>query len=128
MSETGLGLALKTLRERRTLSVREMGKLADVDHAYIYRLESGEKTNPSSDMLAKLIKVLRAEEREADIVRWLGDHETNPELVKFAIDDPSIDLTLFTMAAGARHRGGGRPDVAALFARCRRALDFDDED
>jgi transcriptional regulator with XRE-family HTH domain len=127
MSDTGLGIALRTLRERRTLSVREMGKLADVDHAYIYRLENGEKANPSADMLGKLLKVLKAEEREAEIVRWLGAHDANPDLVSYALDDPSIDIDLFTMAAGARHRGGGRPDVAALIARCRRALADDEE-
>ncbi|MCH4590615.1 hypothetical protein L7A49_33000, partial [Achromobacter xylosoxidans] len=33
MSQTGLGVALKTLRERRTLSLREIGQLSSVDHA-----------------------------------------------------------------------------------------------
>lgn len=127
MSDTGLGVALRTLRERRTLSVRELGKLTDVDHAYIYRLESGEKSNPSADMLSRLLKVLKAEEREAAIVRWLGDHDANPELVSFTLEDPSIGVDLFTMAAGARHRGDGRPAVEQLIARCRRALE-DDED
>ena len=35
MPQTGLGVALKTLRERRTLSLREIGQLSSVDHAYV---------------------------------------------------------------------------------------------
>lgn len=123
MSESGLGVALRTLRERRTLSVREIGKLAEVDHAYIYRLETGEKANPSIDLLTKLLKVLKAEEREALIVRWLATHEARSDLVALALEDPSIGIELFTMAAGATHRGGGRPEAADLIARCRRALE-----
>ena len=123
MSDSGLGVALRTLRERRTLSVREMSKLAEVDHAYIYRLETGEKANPSTELVAKLLKVLKPEEREALIVRWLATHEASADLVTLALEDPSIGIDLFTMAAGATHRGGGRPDAAALIARCRRALE-----
>ena len=65
MSQTGLGVALKTLRERRTLSLREIGQLSSVDHAYVHRLESGEKTNPSSDLVEKLLRVLKPVERDA---------------------------------------------------------------
>ena len=63
MPQTGLGVALKTLRERRTLSLREIGQLSSVDHAYVHRLETGEKTNPSEDLVEKLLKVLKPGER-----------------------------------------------------------------
>lgn len=124
MASTGLGEALRVLRERRTLSVREMGKLAEIDHAYIHRLESGEKSNPSPEILSRLVKVLKANEREAAVVKWLGDHDANPELVKYALDE-AVEFDVFTMAAGARHRGDGRPGVADLVDRCRRALKED---
>ena len=127
MSQTGLGVALKTLRERRTLSLREIGQLSSVDHAYVHRLESGEKTNPSADLVEKLLRVLKPGERDAALVMWLVDHaEADPRLVEFVLNDPSISIDIFSAAAGVRHRGNTRPDPATLSARIQRA--FEDED
>ncbi|KLB48363.1 helix-turn-helix domain-containing protein, partial [Xanthomonas euvesicatoria] len=106
MPQTGLGVALKTLRERRTLSLREVGQLASVDHAYVHRLESGDKTSPSQDLLGKLVKVLKPSARDAEIVNWLAMHEdADPLLVEFVLKDESVELDIFTAAAGVRHRG-----------------------
>jgi transcriptional regulator with XRE-family HTH domain len=127
MSQTGLGVALKTLRERRTLSLREIGQLSSVDHAYVHRLESGEKANPSPDLVEKLLRVLKPGERDAALVMWLVDHtEADPRLVEFALQAPSISIDIFSAAAGVRHRGNTRPDPATLIARIQRA--FEDED
>ena len=127
MSQTGLGVALKTLRERRTLSLREIGQLSSVDHAYVHRLESGEKTNPSADLVEKLLRVLKPGERDAALVMWLVDNaEADPRLVEFVLNDPSISIDIFSAAAGVRHRGNTRPDPATLIARIQRA--FEDED
>ncbi|MBZ0226243.1 MAG: helix-turn-helix transcriptional regulator [Burkholderiaceae bacterium] len=127
MSQTGLGVALKTLRERRTLSLREIGQLSSVDHAYVHRLESGEKTNPSPDLIEKLLRVLKPGERDAELVMWLVDHaEADTRLVEFVLDDPSISIDIFSAAAGVRHRGNVRPDPATLIARIQKA--FEDED
>lgn len=90
MSQTGLGVALKMLREKRTLSLREVGELSKIDHAYVHRLETGEKTNPSQDLVDKLLKVLKPSERDITFVKWLVDHaDTDPDLVEFAINDRS---------------------------------------
>ena len=127
MSQTGLGVALKTLRERRTLSLREIGQLSSVDHAYVHRLESGEKANPSPDLVEKLLRVLKPVERDAALVMWLVDHaEADPRLVEFVLNNPSITIDIFSAAAGVRHRGNVRPDPATLIARIQRA--FEDED
>ncbi len=127
MSQTGLGVALKTLRERRTLSLREIGQLSSVDHAYVHRLESGEKANPSPDLVEKLLRVLKPVERDVALVMWLVDHaEADPRLVEFVLNDPSITIDIFSAAAGVRHRGNARPDPATLIARIQRA--FEDED
>lgn len=129
MSQTGLGVALKTLRERRTLSLREIGQLSSVDHAYIHRLESGEKTNPSPDLVEKLLRALKPVERDAALVMWLVDHaEADPRLVEFVLNDPYITIDIFSAAAGVRHRGNVRPDPATLIARIRRAFEDEDED
>ncbi len=127
MSQTGLGVALKTLRERRTLSLREIGQLSSVDHAYVHRLESGEKANPSPVLVEKLLRVLKPGERDAALVMWLADHtDADPGLVEFVLQDPSISIDIFSAAAGVRHRGNARPDPATLIARIQRA--FEDED
>jgi len=43
-------ICLRLFREERTLSLRELSTLSGVDHAYIHRLESGDKTAPSPDV------------------------------------------------------------------------------
>lgn len=128
MPQTGLGVALKKLRDRRTLSLREFGQLTSVDHAYVHRLETGEKTNPSPDLVEKLLRVLKPTERDASLVMWLVDHaEADPDVVEFVLDDPSISIDVFCAAAGVRHRGNARPDPATLIARIKRAFAEDDD-
>lgn len=124
MAQTGLGVALRKLRERRTLSLREVGQLSNVDHAYVHRLETGEKTSPSEELVGKLLKVFKPSQREADIVKWLSDHsDADPDLVALALDDETVGIELFSAAAGIRHRGTARPDPATLIARVRKALE-----
>ncbi len=121
--QSGLGAALRKLRDRRTLSTRELGKLSEIDHAYIHRLESGEKTSPSPELIQKLISVLKVNERDAMIVKWLVEHSnTDESLIEYVLDTPDVQIEEFTMAAGVRHRGTGRPDPAVLIERVRRAL------
>ena len=128
-AQSGLGAALRKLRDRRTLSTREVGKLAEIDHAYIHRLESGEKTSPSHELVQRLLGVLKTNERDGDIVKWLADHpDTDPGLVEYALDNSDIELEIFTIAAGVRHRGSARPDPATLIARVRRAIAATDDE
>ena len=128
MPQTGLGVALKTLRERRTLSLREVNQLSDIDHAYVHRLETGEKTSPSEELITKLLRVLKPDERDVAIVRWLVDHlDADSQLVEFVLADLSISVEVFAAAAGIRYRGAARPDPAALIAKVKRAFDSDDE-
>lgn len=128
MAQTGLGVALRTLRERRTLSLREMSQLSTVDHAYVYRLETGEKTSPSPELVNKLVKVLKPTERDAEIIKWLVDHpDADAALVEFVMADASVSADVFAAAAGVRHRGTARPDPATLIARIKRAFEDDDE-
>ncbi len=126
--QAGLGTAIRRLRERRTLSIRELGRLADIDHAYIYRLEQGEKTSPSPELLAKLLSVLKANPRDSAMVKWLVEHsDTWDELVEYCLDDASVTMEEFTITAGVRHRGNARPTPGVLIERVRRALGAGDE-
>ena len=124
MDLTGLGLLLKYLRERRSLKLRELAQLANVDHAYVYRLETGVKECPSEEVLSKLIRSLEAGKREAAMLRYLAEHTTTaPALVKLAIDDQTITYGIFTAAAGVAYRGPVRQDYQQVVDRVRRILD-----
>lgn len=123
MQQTALGLLIQSLRERRGLKLRELGQLADVDHAYIYRLETGARESPSDDVLSKLIRGLKATKREAAMLRYLAEHtETDLALVKLAIEDETITYEVFSAAAAAAFRGA-KPDPRKLIDRVRRILD-----
>ncbi len=49
---------LKTLREDKGLTQVDLAKRANVERTYIVKLESGNKKNPSLDILKKLAKAL----------------------------------------------------------------------
>jgi hypothetical protein len=75
------------------------------------------------------LKVLKPIERDAALVMWLVDHaDTDPNLVKFVLQDPSISIDIFSAAAGVRHRGNIRPDPATLINRIKKAFEDDDEE
>lgn len=66
-------------RERKNLSFRGLEKRAgDLDHAYIWRLEKGDREMPSPATVQKLSQALQLDEREQQIFSLL---------VKMPIDD-----------------------------------------
>jgi len=124
LAQPAFGLLLQRLREERRLSLRELGQLGDVDHAYIYRLETGTKESPSDDVLGKLIRALKPPKREADMLRYLAKHtETDAALVEEVLKDPTVTYEIFASVAGAAFRGTVRPDYRKLIERVRRILD-----
>ena len=102
MDQTALGLLLQHLREKRSLKLRELAQLANVDHAYVYRLETGAKERPSDHVLSRLIRGVNADKREAAILRYAAEHAaTAPALAKLAIEDATITFEIFATAAGS---------------------------
>lgn len=128
MAHTGLGYLLQDLREARGLSLRELSQLADIDHAYIYRLETGAKESPSSEVLTKLVRALKASKREAEMLRYLAAHpNVEAGFVEYVSKDPSVSFDVFASAAGMVFRGPGRPDYATRIARVRQVLNGEDD-
>lgn len=120
MAASAFGVLLRFLREQRTFSLRELDQLSGIDHAYIYRLETGEKEAPSEDIVSKLIKALKVGAREAEMLRFLAKTaDVNPDLVTLATQDPTITYEQFASAAGMRFRGNVRPDPKQLIERIR---------
>lgn len=128
MAQPAFGLMLQHLRTERGFSLRELGVLADLDHAYIYRLETGDKESPSEEVMAKLLRALKAARRESDMLRFLSQHsQTDPALVSHVLSDPTVTYQVFASVAGAAFRGAVRPDYAKLIARVRRILDEEED-
>ena len=46
MGDSALGSVMRALREKRGLSLRDLGTLAETDHAYIAKIERGDKEAP----------------------------------------------------------------------------------
>jgi transcriptional regulator with XRE-family HTH domain len=104
------GYALKKFREDRNLSLRELGKLCDIDHAYIHRLEKDEKTAPSDDVVASFIRHLKLTPRRAQILRLLVGKTVHERLVDVFIADEGRDLELLEPAYQMSFRGK-RPET-----------------
>ncbi len=127
MAQSALGYLLRNLREERGLSLRELAQLADIDHAYVYRLETGDKESPSDEVLSRLIRALKAPRREAEMLRYITAHpETDAELVAQVRQDPTATYQIFAAVAGAVYRGTARRDYPRLIERVRRILSEED--
>lgn len=101
----GFGGFLQRLRSEKGLSLRQLGQLADIDHAYIHRLETGEKVDPSDDILNGLIRGLRPGERKARILRFLVAQAVDEDLLEEVLEEPNVAVDDFESAAQMRSRG-----------------------
>ncbi len=122
MPDSALGTWLKDLRDRRDLSSRELAELSKVDHAYIFRLETGAKEAPSEDVIDKLVTALTPRKRDVEILRFLADHANiDVKLIDFVRADPDISFDEFHMLTTVVNRGA-RPDYATSLSRIRKFL------
>jgi len=99
------GELIRRYREQRGLSLRELGKLAVVDHAYIHRLESGDKTSPSDDTLRALVRGLKLGGKSRQILEYVLDREAPTALVDAVLENDNYDFDDFSAAAAMSFRG-----------------------
>ena len=99
------GYVLRKFREDRNLSLREFGKLCEVDHAYIHRLEKDEKTAPSEQVIDSFVRALKLTSRRACLLRLLVGKTVNEQLVDIFIEDESRPLDLLEPAHQMSFRG-----------------------
>jgi transcriptional regulator with XRE-family HTH domain len=72
-----LGEYLRLVREEAGLSVRELGRLTQANHAYLGRLEKGERGEPSADLLQRIADVLKIDASE--LLSYIGVKPVLPE-------------------------------------------------
>ncbi len=104
------GYALKRFRDERGLSLREFGKLCEIDHAYIHRLEKDEKTAPSDDVVESFVRNLKLNRRRAHLLRLLVGKTMNEQLIEVFILDKDRPLELIGPLAEMSFRGK-RPET-----------------
>jgi transcriptional regulator with XRE-family HTH domain len=106
MAATAFGVLLKRLREARSLSLRDVSHISGIDHAYVYRLETGEKEAPSDDAVARITRALNASKRQESILRCLIGRAVPIEMVDPSIvDDDQVAVEDFESAAQMSFRG-----------------------
>ena len=117
----GFGGYVGRLRNEKGLSYRQLGQLADIDHAYIYRLEGGEKKDPSDDIVNNLIRVLRPGKRKTRILRFLLSTPVDEYLLGQVLEDPEISLDDFESAAqmSAPDRPSGKEAWRCILTQVR---------
>lgn len=86
---------LKLARERAGMSQRQLASRAGINHAYLARLERGEKVSPSAELLQTIADVL--EISSTDLMAFIGvkPPEGLPELApylraKYRMDETAI--------------------------------------
>ena len=104
------GYTLRRFREARNLSLREFGKLCDVDHAYIHRLERDEKTAPSEQVVNSFVRTLKVTPRRAELLRMLVGKTVNRTLIDVFLEDEDRPLDLLEPAYQMSFRGK-RPET-----------------
>lgn len=116
------GYALKKFREERGFSLREFGKLSEIDHAYIRRLEKDEKTSPSKEVVDTFARTLKLSPRRARLLRLLVGKTVNERLIDVFIEDEERPLEVLEPLALMSFRGK-RPETPDDWRRQADRLD-----
>lgn len=122
VGESAFGVVLRELRETRQLSLRDLGALAEVDHAYIAKIERGEKEPPPEETFSRLARHLKATAHQVAVLHFLRtSNAIDPALALHALTNTEATPDILAIAATVVHRGAARPSPADLIERARRA-------
>lgn len=120
------GAALRVLRKRRGLSLRDLGRLCSIDHGYIAKIETGSKAAPALDSktLALLSRHVRATRREAAMLELLAQIDCDVALALAAMADDGCTVYALAIAAVVDYSPGTRPPAIEILARAARAAEI----
>ena len=118
------GDALAYFRSERGLSLRELDQLSGVDHAYIYRLERGDKTAPSANVMGSLSRALKLSNQRRGVLEKLLEIEgaVPDALFEAVLAHPDLSPDAFRTANQMSFRGE-RPRSVADWAEQMEFLD-----
>jgi transcriptional regulator with XRE-family HTH domain len=104
-------------RERHGLSLRDLEKRADdLSHAYIWRLEKGDKDAPSAATVKKLGTALQLSERESRVFELLVRTPIDDVLYTIMVSRRDIPWDVMESVATMSFRGT-RPSTEAEWLR-----------
>ena len=117
------GDVLKRCREDRDLSLRELKTLSNIDHAYIHRLESGDKDAPSDEVFNALVRALKVTPRLRNILNALRTIDGVPNTLFEAMQsNENLSIGAFETAPKMSFRGE-RPCTVEDWDQLLRDLD-----
>ena len=100
------GTYLAHLRETKGWSLRDVEKRAgDLNHVYIWRLEKGDRENPSAAVLDKLRDALGLTSREQELVQLLQKTTVEDSLFELIVSRPDIPIEDIEPVATMSFRG-----------------------
>ena len=98
-------------RLRNQQSFRDIERLSGgLDHAYIWRLEKGDKGTPSAATVGRLSAALRLNERESQVFQLLAKTPLDDSLCKLMLEREDVPWDDFEPVATMRFRGN-RPST-----------------
>ena len=114
---------LKRFRVKKGLSLRKLGELSRIDHAYISRLEKKEKQSPSEEVVEKLVRGLGLDDRDAWLLGFGARFHKylDPGMIRYIIENAEITQQECSWAMAVRYRVPGKLDYPRLFG-CARQL------
>lgn len=118
---------IATMRERKELSFRDLEKRAgDLDHAYIWRLEKGDRSAPSEEVVARLSHALELDEREGEVFRLLAKSVTvDNALYDLMVSRVDIPWDVLEDVASMSFRGERPTTEEAWLKRINMLLEMD---
>ena len=95
MAKTTLGEYIRSLRTKRDIGVRELGRAVDVSGVHISSIEK-DKNTPSPELLRKIALVLKV-----DVDKLLSRaNQVDPEVINVIKDSPSAVPSFLRSAKG----------------------------
>lgn len=117
---------IASMRERKELSFRDMEKRADLDHAYIWRLEKGDRVAPSEDVVVRLSQALELDEREGEVFHLLAKSVTvDKALYDLMVSRVDLPWDVLEDVASMSFRGERPTTEEAWLKRINMLLEMD---
>ena len=108
MEITMFGYLLYHLRTEKGWTLRELGTLSGLDHAYLWRMEKGQKSHPSLMVINALSKALKVSAAEKLRLQAAAGHAVPLAMIEEMVGTQENEGRVRTTRPVARSCSGGR--------------------